>query len=158
GSPRRPRARLQPDHALPEPARLLQGTGLDPVPHHVAHHRNPEGTEDPDLSARRRPASAARRHRSAHAEKALSVTSRIFYGWWIVAAGFGIEALIGGLMFHAYGAYVVVLREELGWSTTMLSAAFSMARAERGIFGPLPGWLTGCIGTRALVRYRLADF
>ena len=31
---------------------------------------------------------------------------KIFYGWWIVAAGFGIEALIGALMFHAYGAYV----------------------------------------------------
>ena len=30
---------------------------------------------------------------------------RIFYGWWIVAAGFGLEGLIGALMFHAYGSY-----------------------------------------------------
>jgi hypothetical protein len=29
----------------------------------------------------------------------------IFYGWWIVGAGLGLEALIGDLMFHAYGAY-----------------------------------------------------
>jgi sugar phosphate permease len=76
----------------------------------------------------------------------------VFYGWWIVAAGFGIEALIGALMFHAYGAYVVLLREEFGWSKTMLSAAFSMARAESGILGPVQGWLTDRFGPRALIR------
>jgi hypothetical protein len=70
----------------------------------------------------------------------------VFYGWWIVAAGFGLEMLIGGLIFHAYGAYVVLLREEFGWSKTMLSAAFSMARAESGILGPVQGWLTDCAG------------
>jgi len=62
---------------------------------------------------------------------------RGFYGWWIVGAGFSLEALIGALMFHSYGAYVVVLREEFGWSKTMLSAAFAMARAESGILGPV---------------------
>jgi sugar phosphate permease len=77
---------------------------------------------------------------------------QVFYGWWIVAAGFGIEALIGALMFHAYGAYAVLLREEFGWSKTMLSAAFAMARAESGIFGPLQGWLTDRFGPRALIR------
>ena len=50
---------------------------------------------------------------------------KVFYGWWVVAAGFGLEALIGALFFHAYGAYAVLLREEFGWSKTMLSAAFS---------------------------------
>jgi len=75
-----------------------------------------------------------------------------------VAAGFGIEALIGGLMFHAYGAYVVVLREEFGWSKTMLSAAFSMARAESGIFGPIQGWLTDRFGPRALIRTGMTIF
>ena len=75
-----------------------------------------------------------------------------------MAAGFGIEALIGGLMFHAYGAYVVVLREEFGWSKTMLSAAFSMARAESGIFGPIQGWLTDRFGPRALIRTGMTIF
>ena len=71
---------------------------------------------------------------------------RVFYGWWIVAAGFAIEALIGALMFHAYGAYLVLLREEFGWSKTLLSAAFAMARAESGILGPIQGWLTDRFG------------
>ena len=83
---------------------------------------------------------------------------RIFYGWWIVAAGFGLEALIGALMFHAYGAYAVLLREEFGWSKTMLSAAFSMARAESGILGPLQGWLTDRFGPRALIRTGMIVF
>ena len=76
---------------------------------------------------------------------------RVFYGWYIVAAAFGIEALIGALMFHAYGAYVVLLREEFGWSKTLLSAAFAMARAESGIFGPLQGWMTDRFGPRILI-------
>jgi MFS family permease len=83
---------------------------------------------------------------------------RIFYGWWIVAAGFGLEALIGALMFHAYGAYVVLLREEFGWSKTMLSAAFSMSRAESGILGPVQGWLTDRFGPRALIRVGVVIF
>jgi sugar phosphate permease len=77
---------------------------------------------------------------------------RVFYGWWIVAAGFGLEVLIGALLFHAYGAYVVLLRAEFGWSKTMLSAAFAMARAESGLLGPIQGWLTDRFGPRALIR------
>jgi MFS family permease len=86
------------------------------------------------------------------------VRPRLFYGWWIVAAGFGLEMLIGALMFHAYGAYVVVLREEFGWSKTMLSAAFAMARAESSILGPVQGWLTDRFGPRVLIRVGMAIF
>jgi MFS family permease len=61
-------------------------------------------------------------------------------------------------MFHAYGAYVVKLREEFGWSKTLLSAAFAMARAESGIFGPLQGWLTDRFGPRVLIRTGMTIF
>lgn len=84
--------------------------------------------------------------------------ARIFYGWRIVAAGFGIEALVGALMFHAYGAYMVLLREEFGWSKTLLSAGFSMARAESGILGPVQGWLTDRFGPPALIRVGMVIF
>lgn len=76
---------------------------------------------------------------------------RIFYGWWVVAAGFGLEALIGSLFFYSYGAYVLLLREEFGWSRTLLSAAFSLARAESGVLGPIQGWLTDRFGPRVLI-------
>jgi sugar phosphate permease len=85
-------------------------------------------------------------------------TGRIFYGWWIVGAGFVLEALMGALLFHAYGAYVVLLRQEFGWSKTMFSAAFSMARAESGILGPIQGWLTDRFGPRTLIRIGMVIF
>jgi MFS family permease len=82
----------------------------------------------------------------------------VFYGWWIVGAGFVLELLIGALMFHAYGAYVVLLREEFGWSKTMLSAAFAMARAESGILGPVQGWFTDRFGPKVLIRAGMLIF
>src|SRR4029450_8599616 len=59
---------------------------------------------------------------------------------------------MGALLFHASGAYVVVLRQEFGWSKTIFSAAFAMARAESGVLGPIQGWLTDRFGPRALIR------
>src|SRR5947207_8522522 len=61
-------------------------------------------------------------------------------------------------MFHAYGAYAVLLREEFGWSKTILSAAFAMSRAESGILGPVQGWLTDRFGPRALIRVGMTIF
>ena len=77
---------------------------------------------------------------------------RIFYGWWVVAAGFGLEALIGSLFFYAYGAYVVLLREEFGWSRRS-SRPPSRWRAPRArCSGPIQGWLTDRFGPRVLIR------
>lgn len=82
----------------------------------------------------------------------------VFYGWWIVAAGFGLEVLVGLLLFHVYGAYVVLLQREFGWSKTVLSAAFALARAESGMLGPIQGWLTDRFGPGALIRVGMAVF
>jgi len=86
------------------------------------------------------------------------IRGQVFYGWWIVGAGFVLEALMGALLFHAYGAYVVLLRGEFGWSKTMFSAAFSMARAESGILGPIQGWLTDRFGPRTMIRIGMIVF
>ena len=56
---------------------------------------------------------------------------RVFHGWWIVAAGAGIQMLVGTLVMHSYGAYLVVLSEEFGWSKALLAGAFAMSRLER---------------------------
>ena len=52
-----------------------------------------------------------------------------FYGWRIVGAGGLIQMLHSGLLMQAFGNYSVILRQEFGWSATMLAAAFSMTRA-----------------------------
>jgi MFS family permease len=86
------------------------------------------------------------------------ISARVFHGWRIVAAGFVLEMLMGALLFHAYGAYVVLLRQEFGWSKTLFSVAFAMARAESGILGPIQGWLTDRFGPRALIRIGMTIF
>ena len=85
-------------------------------------------------------------------------SARIFYGWWIVLAGFFIQALNGGLLFHAFSAYILPLQGEFGWSRAQLSGAFSMARAESGILGPLQGWLIDRYGPRAMMCLGIALF
>ena len=53
---------------------------------------------------------------------------RIFYGWWIVAACSGVQWLAAMTWMHSYGAYAVMLKDEFGWSMTVLSAAFALTR------------------------------
>lgn len=76
----------------------------------------------------------------------------IFYGWWIVFAGGGLQMLVASLMGQAYGAYVVLLRDDFGWSKTSLAAASSLREAESGILGPLHGFMIDRFGPRAVAR------
>jgi len=78
--------------------------------------------------------------------------TRLFPGWWIVGAGVCIEALIHALFMQAYGAYTVLLRQDFGWSKTMLSSAFSLGQAEGGLIGPFQGMLVARWGPAAMSR------
>ncbi|MXW27185.1 MAG: MFS transporter, partial [Dehalococcoidia bacterium] len=81
--------------------------------------------------------------------------SRLFYGWWIVGAGMVLNALIGALVMHAYGAYVAVFKEEFGWSSTMLALGYSTIQGTNGVVGPGQGYLTDRFGPRAIIRVGL---
>ena len=81
--------------------------------------------------------------------------SRLFYGWWIVGAGMVLNALIGALVMHAYGAYVAVFKTEFGWSSTMLALGYSTIQGTNGVVGPGQGWLTDRFGPRAVIRVGL---
>ncbi len=78
--------------------------------------------------------------------------SSIFYGWWIVFAGGGLQMMVASLMGQAYGAYIVLLREDFGWSKTSLAAASSLREAESGILGPIHGFMLDRWGPRAVAR------
>ena len=83
---------------------------------------------------------------------------RIFFGWYIVAAGFLLSATLGGLMFHAFGQYVVVLEAEFGWSRTSLSIAFSIQMVESGLLGPIQGWALDRFGPRRIMLVGITIF
>ncbi len=80
------------------------------------------------------------------------VLRRPFYGWWIVGAAIVTQSLGSGLLQQAFGTYVVLLGAEFGWSRTALSGAFSLARVEDGLLGPIEGWLLDKFGARNVMR------
>ena len=77
---------------------------------------------------------------------------KIFYGWRIVAAAAGIQFLHAGLLLQAFGAYVAVLSEEMGWSKTALSGGAALQSIEGALLGPALGWLIDRFGPRAMVQ------
>ena len=81
-------------------------------------------------------------------DQALKPQGHVFYGWWMVAAGAGAQAVIGVLFNQAFSTYAAVLRHDFGWSRSELSAAFAMARVESGLLGPVEGWLLDRFGPR----------
>ena len=76
---------------------------------------------------------------------------KVFYGWWIVLSASGIQWLAAVLWMQSYGAYVVLLQEEFGWSKTLLAGAFALTRLESGLLGPLQGWLVDRFGPRIIL-------
>ncbi|MDA1117928.1 MAG: MFS transporter [Proteobacteria bacterium] len=76
----------------------------------------------------------------------------MFHGWWMVAAGSGIQFLQSCLLLQSFGAYVAVLQEDRGWSKTELSFAAALHQMEAAILGPLLGWFIDRFGPQGVVR------
>ena len=84
-------------------------------------------------------------------DRILRPAGRVFYGWWMVAAGAGILWLSALLWMHSYGAYVVLLQADFGWSKTVLGVAFALTRIESGLLGPVQGWMVDRFGPRIMM-------
>lgn len=74
-----------------------------------------------------------------------------FYGWVLAGVGFTANLLNGALLFHAFGTYVVLLRDDFGWSKTSFSLAFALMRVESGLLGPIEGWAVDRFGPRKIM-------
>lgn len=66
--------------------------------------------------------------------------------------------LSGLLWMQSYGAYVVLLQEEFGWSKAVVAGAFALTRIESGVLGPLQGWLVDRYGPRFILRIGIVLF
>lgn len=86
------------------------------------------------------------------------MAKRIFYGWWMVAAGCGLQFLQSALLMQSFGAYVAVLRDEHGWSKTALSGAAALQQMEAAILGPLLGWIIDRFGPQGPIRVGVVVF
>ena len=77
--------------------------------------------------------------------------TKIFYGWWMVAAAFGLQFMQASLLSQSIGAYIAVLREEFGWSKTALSGAAVIQQLEGALLGPIQGWFVDRFGPRGMI-------
>lgn len=66
--------------------------------------------------------------------------------WWLVIAGSAAHAVNTGFSYFGISTYFPSLEKEFGWSRTAISGAFSLARIESGMIGPLEGYMTDRLG------------
>ncbi|MSQ50870.1 MAG: MFS transporter [Betaproteobacteria bacterium] len=77
---------------------------------------------------------------------------RLFYGWNMVWASFGLQMVQAGLLQQSLGAYIAVLREEFGWGKAALAGAAVIQQVENALLGPIQGWLVDRFGSSIMVR------
>jgi len=77
--------------------------------------------------------------------------SRVFYGWWIVAASFLTGLYTAGVIFYGFTTVFEPIAEDLGWSYTQISLASSIRGLEAGLLAPIVGLLADRWGPRRLV-------
>lgn len=76
---------------------------------------------------------------------------RVFYGWWVIGACAAISALGGAAYTWGFSAFFLPLSTELGLSRAATSLAFSAARLEGGLEGPVVGWMVDRFGPRRII-------
>ena len=76
---------------------------------------------------------------------------RVFYGWWVVAAGIGISALASMLFHYGFSAFFIPWRERFGWSRALLGGVIGMSRLEGGLVAPVAGWFIDRYGPRRMM-------
>ena len=75
----------------------------------------------------------------------------LFYGWRLVGAAAFMLTLMSATVFQGTGAFLVTLERHFGWSRTQLSGAFSLARVEGALIGPIEGYLIDRLGNRRMI-------
>ena len=78
-------------------------------------------------------------------------SSRIFYGWAIVAFTFAVQFVTMGTVFYAYGVLLKPLTETLDADRFLISLALSLQMAFGALLGPLVGKLIAERSIRALM-------
>lgn len=71
--------------------------------------------------------------------------------WWLVIAGCITHAVNTGFCYFGMSAFFPSFEREFGWSRTAISGAFSLARIESGILGPIEGYFVDRVGPRRIM-------
>lgn len=71
--------------------------------------------------------------------------------WWIVILGCITHATNTGFAYFGLSAFFPSFEKEFGWSRTAISGAFSLARIESGLLGPIEGYFVDRFGPRRMM-------
>ena len=85
------------------------------------------------------------------AEQGARARPRIFYGWYMVAAGMGIHLWISVVWVYAKQVFFTPISIHFGWSRALMSGAFALERLEGSIVSPIEGFLVDKYGPRKIM-------
>ena len=71
--------------------------------------------------------------------------------WWLVILGCLTHAVNTGFSYFGMSTFFPSFEREFGWSRTAISGAFSLARIESGILGPIEGYVVDRFGPRRIM-------
>ncbi len=84
----------------------------------------------------------------------IATRSRIFYGWFVVAAGFFALFVSMGAR-NGFGVFVVPMTDDLGWTRTEISFAIAIGVLVNGLSQPFLGRLYDRYGGRSVISLSL---
>lgn len=73
-------------------------------------------------------------------------------GWWVVVGGSVLLTLQNGLIISAFGAYLVSITGDTGWTPGVIAIGYAIIQLGNGFLSPLTGWCCDRFGTRAVSR------
>lgn len=73
-------------------------------------------------------------------------------GWWVVVSGSVLLTLQNGLIMAAFGAYLVAITADTGWSPGVIALGYAIVQLGNGFIAPITGWGCDRFGTRAVSR------
>jgi len=71
--------------------------------------------------------------------------------WWLVILGCLTHAVNTGFSYFGMSAFFPSFEREFSWSRTAISGAFSLARVESGLLGPIEGYFVDRFGPRRIM-------
>lgn len=78
---------------------------------------------------------------------------RVFYGWYIVAAGTVSSFMNMAVYMVGLSVFIKDLRDEMGWSIAAISIGFSLKQLETGLLAPVSGYLIDRVGPRVMAVF-----
>lgn len=77
--------------------------------------------------------------------------SRIFFGWYLVAACVAINTYLSTAYFQGFQVFFLPIEREFGWTRTQMSGAFALRQLETGVMAPLLGIMVDKWGPRKMI-------